>query len=147
MRWASARHTPTRTFGLRPAIKPDGEQYYEYVLIDVDDLLSMSHDARAVIEEVREEGRFKIKGNKIKEPSTYLGATVEKKQMNGYTCWTMSSTAYIKAAIANVAGRQIGASSADEKRDHPHVHPIQTCFALLVSHQDLCFFTGPSDIS
>ena len=87
---------------LRPAIKPDGEQYYEYVLVNVDDLLSMSHDARAVLEEVRKEGRFKIKGNKIEEPSTYLGATVEKKQMNGYTCWTMSSTAYIKAAIANV---------------------------------------------
>lgn len=87
---------------LRPAVKPDGEQYYEYVLVYVDDLLSMGHDARAVLEEVRKEVRFKIKGNKIEEPSTYLGATVERKQMNGYTCWTMSSTAYIKAAIANV---------------------------------------------
>ena len=87
---------------IRPAIKADGEEYYEYVLVYVDDLLSMGHNARAILEEVRKEGRFKIKGDRIEAPSTYLGATVERKQMNGYYCWTMTSMAYIKAAIANV---------------------------------------------
>ena len=87
---------------IRPAIKADGEEYYEYVLVYVDDLLSMGYDARAILEEVRKEGRFKIKGDRIEPPSNYLGATVERKQMNGHQCWTMTSTAYIKAAIANV---------------------------------------------
>ena len=70
-------------------MKPDSEEYYEYVLVYIDDLLvSMGHDACTILEEVRKEGRFKIKGNRIEEPSTYLGASVERKQMNGYSCWT-----------------------------------------------------------
>lgn len=54
----------------------------------------MGHDARAILEEVRKEGCFKIKGNRIEELTTYLGASVECKQMNGYSFWTMASTAY-----------------------------------------------------
>ena len=87
---------------LRPAVKPDGEKYYEYILVYVDDLLGIGHDANNILDEVRQEGRFRIKGDKIAEPENYLGATVAKKSLNGLTCWTMSSVAYIKAAVANV---------------------------------------------
>ena len=34
---------------LRPAIKPDGEEYYEYVLMYVDDILAISIDPTKII--------------------------------------------------------------------------------------------------
>ena len=43
----------------REATKSDGEEYYEYILVNVDDFLAISSDARSVILEVAE--RFKLK--------------------------------------------------------------------------------------
>ena len=44
---------------LRAASKGDGEQYYEYVLMYVDDILAISCDARSILEEVQT--TFKLK--------------------------------------------------------------------------------------
>ena len=48
------------------------------------------------------QGTFKLKDDKIKVPTNYLGAQITKKVINGISCWTMSLEQYIKAAIANV---------------------------------------------
>ena len=85
---------------LRPAIKPDGEQYYEYILVYVDDILSISHDAKEPMRAIQR--AFKFKNDTIEPPKMYLGATLEEKQLNGKKIWTMSSKDYIKAAITNV---------------------------------------------
>ena len=37
--------------GFRPATKPDGEQYYEFILVYVDNILSISQYAVSVIRE------------------------------------------------------------------------------------------------
>ena len=85
---------------LRAATKPTGEKYYEYMLIYVDDILCISHDARRPMNEIQ--ASLKFKKNKVEEPEFYLGARLEKKRLNGRDIWTMSSTDYVKAAIANV---------------------------------------------
>ena len=44
---------------IRPATKPDGEQYYEFTLVYVDNMLAISQDAVSVIRKVTE--KFKLK--------------------------------------------------------------------------------------
>jgi Reverse transcriptase (RNA-dependent DNA polymerase) len=84
---------------IRPAVK-DGFKYYEMLLVYVDDVLSISHDAEATMNGIR--AIFKLKGDKVEVPTNYLGAQVTRKIINGIQCWTMSSEQYVKAAIANV---------------------------------------------
>lgn len=85
---------------LRPAVKPDGEKYYEYILCYVDDILCISYDARVPMTEIS--GKFKFKKDKVKKPDFYLGARLALKDLNGKKVWTMSSTDYVKAAIDNI---------------------------------------------
>ena len=85
---------------LRPAIKPDGEQYYEYIICYVDDVLGVSADAKALMKDIQRD--FKFKKDKIKPPQMYLGARLEKKHLNGKEVWTMCSKDYVKLAINNI---------------------------------------------
>ena len=85
---------------LRPAIKSDGEEYYEYILVYVDDILAISVKAREILQEVQKYVKFK--NDKIEEPTNYLGAKIEKKEINGHSVWAISSVDYVKAAVANV---------------------------------------------
>ena len=85
---------------LRACVKSDGEEYYEYMLVYVDDLMCISHKALETMSELQ---RFtKFKKDKIEDPTMYLGATLEKKRLGDKDMWTMSSRDYIKAAIDTV---------------------------------------------
>jgi hypothetical protein len=57
---------------IRPGVKPDGFKYYEMLLVYVDDVLCISHDPTATMKGIQ--GTFKLKGDKIKVPTHYLGA-------------------------------------------------------------------------
>ena len=59
---------------LRPATKPDGEKYYEYILVYVDDILSISHNAKAPMMAIQQ--AFKFKNDAIEPPKIYLGASL-----------------------------------------------------------------------
>ena len=85
---------------MRPAVKPDGEEYYKYILMYVDDILEIFMQPRDVMKEV--EWRFKFNNDKVEEPSSYLGARLQKKVINGWDCWTVTSLDYVKAAVATV---------------------------------------------
>jgi hypothetical protein len=96
-------YTPTKAdpdVWIRPATKKDGFKYYEMLLVYVDDVLCISHDAEATMKGIQ--GTFKLKEDKIEIPTNYLGAQISQKVIDGTSCWTMSSEQYIKAAIANV---------------------------------------------
>ena len=82
---------------MRPATKSDGEEYYEYLLVYVDDILCVSADPKIPMLEIAASLRFKK--DKIEPPDMYLGATLEEKELNGKSLWTMSSTKYIKTAV------------------------------------------------
>lgn len=85
---------------LRPAVKPDGEEYYEYMMCYVDDICCCSFTPKETIAEIQR--YVKLKKNQIIPPDMYLGASIAKKSINGRDCWTMSSADYIKAAIENI---------------------------------------------
>lgn len=85
---------------LRAATKADGEEYYEYTMMYVDDILVISVDAMSIMKELQRSVKFK--NDKIEPPSNYLGAKLMKKQINDVACWAITSTDYVKAAISNV---------------------------------------------
>jgi hypothetical protein len=86
---------------LRPAVKPDGEKFYEYMLVYVDDLLSIHYgDESRAMKEVQ--AAFKFKNDEIAVPEFYLGGKLEEKNLNDTKCWTMTSRDYVKASIDNI---------------------------------------------
>ena len=91
---------------MRPNTKPDGFQYYEYVLMYVDDTLAVSHDPKRIMDHLA--SKYTLKPGSVKEPDVYLGATVEKVDVPGepgrYN-WTLSAETYVKRAIADVETR------------------------------------------
>ena len=87
------------------ATKGDGEEYYEYILVYIEDLFAISSDARLVILEVAE--KFILKKDKIDPPEIYLGGRLAKKSLNGKYIWTISSVDYVKGIIKNVEVRMV----------------------------------------
>ena len=88
---------------MRPATKNDGEEYYEYIICYVDDVLGLSMDATALMKEIQKD--FKFKKDRVAPPEMYLGAYLEKKILNGKEVWTMCSKDYIKMAVENIQSR------------------------------------------
>ena len=76
---------------MRAATNPDGEEYFEYVLLYVDNCLVISHKAEAILRE--EIGKhFKLKEESIGPPSQYLGGKLRQVTMaNIQKCWAFRS--------------------------------------------------------
>ena len=51
---------------MRPAVKPDGYQYWEYVLCYVDDILCISHKSEDTMKGIQ--ANFKLKDEKVENP-------------------------------------------------------------------------------
>jgi hypothetical protein len=88
---------------IRPAAREDGYDYYEMLLVYVDDILAISHEPKVLIDAIGE--YYKVKPGSDKEPDINLGANVEKVQMpDGREVWTTSPRDYVKNAIKTVKG-------------------------------------------
>lgn len=87
---------------LKEAVRPeDGFKYYAYVLLYVDDIMMIHHDATAAIKEVDQ--YFKMKPGSIADPDIYLGGKLRKCTLtNGVHAWGISSSKYIQEAVRNV---------------------------------------------
>jgi hypothetical protein len=66
---------------IRPATKPNGFEYYEMVLVYVDDIRCISYNPRATIEEIQL--TFRLKDSKIEKPEHYFGAQLAQKGSGG----------------------------------------------------------------
>ena len=86
---------------LRPGVKDNGEEYYEYVVLYVDDILAASVDPTGVLRSL-EGDTVTYKNDKIEPPQVYLGAKLMKKEIDGITCWTISSVDYVNAATQTI---------------------------------------------
>jgi hypothetical protein len=84
---------------IQPAADEDGYKYYEMLLVNVDDVMAISHGPKVLIDTIGE--YYKIKPGSDKEPNVYLGANVEKVQMQ---VWATSPCDYVKNAIKTVKG-------------------------------------------
>lgn len=82
-------------------IRPDGFEYYAYVLLYVDDVMVIHHDALSLL--ARLDKYFKMKPGSIGDPSMYLGATLKKMRLaNGKYAWASSPAKYVWASCENV---------------------------------------------
>jgi hypothetical protein len=85
----------------KAAITDDGTEYYEYILLYVDDCLVVSHRASDILTELN--GFFTLKKSSIGPPKIYLGSTLSKVTLpNGVVAWASSSSQYVKEAVKNV---------------------------------------------
>jgi hypothetical protein len=87
---------------MRPAIRANGQEYFEYVLLYTDDALVVSENPETIIR--RQIGKyFHVKPNSIGPPSLYLGGGVRKVLLNNMAeAWAFSSSQYVQAATKNV---------------------------------------------
>jgi hypothetical protein len=87
---------------LRGATKPDGTQYYEYLLAYVDDMLMISHEPQKTMDALSK--LYRMKEGSVGKPSKYLGADVVEYTLPGDSKpkWGFSSQQYVVEAIRNV---------------------------------------------
>ena len=79
---------------MRSANRTDGQDYYEYILLYVDDCLCISENPKPALLQV--DKYFPIKPESLGPPKTYLGGTVSKMQLpNGVHNWALSSSQYL----------------------------------------------------
>jgi Reverse transcriptase (RNA-dependent DNA polymerase) len=88
---------------IRRATEPDGFEYYEMVLVYVDDILCISHGPKSTMKGIQ--ATFKLKDDRIEKTENYLGAQLMTKIIDGVECWAMTSEQYIKAAIAHAESK------------------------------------------
>jgi len=86
----------------KPMVRPDdGFEYYAYMLLYVDDCLSVHHDAMSALNEL--DYYFKMKEGSIGDPDIYLGGKLRKMKLaNGVLAWSISPSKYIQEAVKNV---------------------------------------------
>ena len=83
----------------KEAAKPNGFQYYEYLIVYVDDILVLSHKAKEVMAMIEKLYRLKEAAS---IPKTYLGSTIMEWSISGDKMWAMSSQKYVKEAIRSL---------------------------------------------
>ena len=79
---------------VKPKIKLNGEKYWEYVLIYVDDILVMLHQPKVVMDYLA--SKYTLREGSVKELEAYLGAEIRKWTIDGSddltkVYWAMSS--------------------------------------------------------
>jgi hypothetical protein len=61
---------------VKPAFKPSGEEYYEYLFVYTDDILAVGIDPQGVLNNLIK--YFTLKPESIKPPDDYLGTKIKK---------------------------------------------------------------------
>lgn len=88
----------------KPSTKPNGEKYYTYLLIYVDDVICIDMNPKHYIEAIG--NVFKIKEGSAGPPTVYLGANIQKVASRSQgECWGMSCEQYVRDAIKHVKER------------------------------------------
>jgi hypothetical protein len=106
---------------MRPALKPDGSEYYEYVLIYTDDVLVVSTWGEKILREGI--GRyFDLKEESIGPPTIYLGGHLRKFELeNGVKAWAFSSSQYVREAVKDIKEHlDRKEASPPSKQKHPY---------------------------
>ena len=87
---------------IRAKTKPDSTDYYEMLLVYIDDILIvLSHDTKPIIDGIS--AQFRLKKDSLGPPKQYLGTTIKiHTDGEGSESWAMSSNEYVKAAVAEV---------------------------------------------
>ncbi len=110
--WRSKFADSLRSMGYKPAEsdpdvwlkrdqKENGEPYYKYILVYVDDVLHLHAKGRSDMERINE--AYRLKDGSITPPARYLGANIDKVQLeDGTMAWSQTSKDYLTGAIQQV---------------------------------------------
>ena len=86
---------------MRKSVNSKGQEYYEYMLLYVDDCLCVSENGRQALDEI--DKYFPMKPGSIGPPSLYLGAKICKMELpNGVKAYALSTSQYVQEAVRNV---------------------------------------------
>ena len=86
---------------MKPETREDGFKHYAYILMHVDDVIAIHHDALRCIKSI--DKYFPMKPDSIGDPSIYLGAKMKKVRLdNGVEAWTLSASQYIQESCRKV---------------------------------------------
>jgi hypothetical protein len=88
----------------REAVKTQGDKYYEYVLVYVDDQLTISEDPKNITDSLQQEP-FNYTLKDVGPPKRYLGATVGTCVDIGEKAWYLSADDYLDKALPTVEER------------------------------------------
>jgi hypothetical protein len=100
-----------------------GISYYFYILIYIDDVLCIHHDAMPV-------QHFTLKPSSVGNPSMYLGAKLKLMQMsNEVWAWGLSPSKYIKEAVSNCK------KHLKSNCDGRHVLPTQAANPFVIGYE------------
>jgi len=89
---------------MKPDVKPDGTEYYTYILIYVDDILIVSDDPSRYMKQLQ--SAYYVKETSIGPPKLYLGAEIKKvRDRTGKMAWASSSSKYVREATAVIETR------------------------------------------
>ena len=82
---------------MKEGTKKDGEDYYIYICVYVDDLLCIAEDPRKYIMEIKD--HFHIREDSIEPPKMYLGADTKLvRTSQGDEFWCTGANSYLKEA-------------------------------------------------
>ena len=88
----------------RRTAKPDGLEYWELLLVYVDDILILSHEPKVHLTKLNEFYEFNLAS--VGTPERYLGTNIGRctipDDATGGEYWSMSSQSYVKNAVQNV---------------------------------------------
>ncbi len=82
---------------MRPNVKQNGELYYEYVAVYVDDILVIAENPKQTMDCLAK--LYRLKGGSVEKPSQYLGAQIMEHRFPEepqFLAWAMSSAKYVK---------------------------------------------------
>eukprot|EP01082_Thalassiosira_pseudonana_P006554 g5810.t1 g5810 contig20:211307-211765(+) len=103
----------------RRSVKPNGEPYYELLLVYVDDILLVSAKPGEVFKQIA--SQFTMKYDQWGPPTQFLGSEVEEFIFeDGRRAWSTTCHKYVKNAVETVKqllredGRQLKSSSRCE---------------------------------
>lgn len=85
---------------IRPASKLNGEHYYEYLFVYVDDILVLSEKPEIVMQGISK--AYCLKEGSVGRPTAYLGAQIKEHRLPDNptkVLWSMSAEKYLKEAI------------------------------------------------
>ena len=86
---------------MKVGTKPNNERYWHYVLLYVDDMLSIGVEPQGPIDAIGK--YFQMKPESVGPPDLYLGGKVSKVKLpNGVEAWAFSSSQYVQAAVKNI---------------------------------------------
>ena len=87
---------------MKAATKPNGEEYYAYIMVYVDDLLCIGLNPQQYMDRVSES--FKLKAGSVGPPKVYLGANCQQNPSRtpDVNCWGMSAEQYVRDAVKTV---------------------------------------------